>query len=59
MKTYEIAVTVTDVTSVNAKSEEEAYALAGEVFVESGYDFEGTNAQLDIIDIADDDSESV
>ena len=32
MNTYQITLTVTDVTEVNASSEEEAYQLAQEVF---------------------------
>lgn len=36
MKTYEVAITITDVTSVDAHSEEEALAIAEEVFNENG-----------------------
>lgn len=32
MNTYQITITMTDVTEVNASSEEEAYQLAQEVF---------------------------
>lgn len=56
MKTYEIAITITDTTSVNASTEDEAYELARTVFAESGYYQMDSNAELDIIGIGKDDS---
>ena len=47
MKEYEVAITVTDVTSVDASSEEEAKQLAWDIFKENGYDM--FDAELDVI----------
>lgn len=48
MATYEIAITITDVTEVNASTETEAYELAADIFRESGYDLDRAY-ELDII----------
>lgn len=49
MKEYEVAITITDVTSVDASSQEEAYEIAKDIFKESGYDLDRAY-ELDIID---------
>lgn len=48
MATFEIAITITDVTEVNASSEAEAYEIARSIFKESGYDLDRAY-ELDII----------
>jgi hypothetical protein len=53
MKSYQIAITITDVTEVGAKSEEEAYQIARDIFTESGYFDTSNNAELDIIGISE------
>lgn len=57
MKTYEIALTITDSTSVDAESEEEAIKIAQDIFRESGYYDIDSNAELDVIGVSDDESE--
>ena len=49
MKEYEVAITITDVTSVDASSREEAYEIAKDIFKENGYDLDRAY-ELDIID---------
>ena len=51
MKEYTVAITITDVTSVDASSEEEALDIARGIFEENGY--ETYNADLDIISVED------
>lgn len=48
MKEYEVAITITDVTSVDASSQEEAYEIAKDIFKENGYDLD-RDYELDII----------
>ena len=38
MATYDIVLRITDVTQVNASTEEEAIEIARDIFTESGYD---------------------
>lgn len=52
MKQYEVAITITDVTSVDASSEEEAYEIARDIFKEDGYDLDRAY-ELDVIDVRD------
>lgn len=44
MATFEITITITDVTEVNASSEAEAYEIARSIFKESGYDMDRIHA---------------
>lgn len=48
MKEYEIAITITDVTSVDASSKEEAIQIAEDIFRENGYDLDRAY-EIDII----------
>lgn len=50
MKEYEIAITITDVTSVDAETEEEALEIARDIFKENGYDLD-RDYELDVIGI--------
>ena len=52
MKTYDVAITITDVVSVDATSEDEAYALASNIFTENGLTSHN-NYELDIIGVGE------
>lgn len=54
MATFEITITITDVTEVNASSEAEAYEIARSIFNESGYDMERSYA-LNITNYSEED----
>jgi len=51
MKNYDVAITTTDVTQVTAESEQEAYAIALDIFTENNIAV--GNYELDIIGIGE------
>lgn len=58
MKTFEVAITMTDVTSVDAETAEEAYDIARDIFADAGYYNIHSNAELDIIGVSEYDGDA-